>query len=144
MSRLLVAVLALCSSLAASQAAGQPLSDEEIAAQIEQARRLVAVDAQGCVKYPQNDEIVVCGEDADRESQRAFRDRAPDENRIRPGEAVSSERAAGCVYGDTLCRTPPSGGTPFGYVPPVALDYFEVMKGLPEPDMIVSEGSVPQ
>jgi hypothetical protein len=119
----------------------QPLTDAQIAAQIEKARRLVAVDGQGCVKYPQNDDIVVCGDDPDDKAQRMFEDEGlRDNNRIRRGEAVSTTRAAGCAYGDTLCRTPPSGGTAFGYVPPVALDYFEVMKGLPEPDMIVTDG----
>ena len=138
MSRLLVAVFAF----SASSASAQQSSDAEIAAQIEKARRLVAVDAEGCVKYPQNDEIVVCGENPGNKRQKL--DPGPvDNDRIRRGEAVSSERAAGCAYGDKLCRTPPSGGTPFGYVPPVALDYFEVMKGLPEPDMIVPDGSDP-
>lgn len=139
MSRLLVAVFAL----SASAVSAQPLSDEEIAAQIEKARRLVAVDAEGCVKYPQSDEIVVCGENSENKRQK-LDPGSVDNDRIRRGEAVSTERAAGCVYGDKLCRTPLSGGTPFGYVPPVALDYFEVMKGLPEPDMVVPEGSEPK
>ena len=139
MSRLLVAVFAF----SASAVSAQQVSDAEIAAQIEKARRLVAVDAEGCVKYPQNDEIVVCGENPENKRQKL--DPGPvDNDRIRRGEAVSSGRAAGCAYGDKLCRTPPSGGTPFGYVPPVALDYFEVMKGLPEPDMIVPDGSEPE
>jgi hypothetical protein len=139
MSRLLIAAFAL----SAGAASGQQTSNADIQAQIEKARRLVAVDAEGCVKYPQNDEIVVCGENPENKPQKL--DRGPvDNDRIRRGEAVSTERAAGCVYGDKLCRTPPSGGTPFGYVPPVALDYFEVMKGLPEPDMVVLEGSEPK
>lgn len=92
MSRLLVAAFAF----SASAALAQQLSDAEIAAQIEAARRLVAVDENGCVKYPQDEEIVVCGENTDEKSQRAFRDRVPDENRIRPGEAVSQVRAACC------------------------------------------------
>jgi hypothetical protein len=139
MSRLLVAAFAL----SASAVAAQPASDAEIAEKIEKARRLVAVDVEGCVKYPQNDEIVVCGENPENKRQKL--DPGPvDNDRIRRGEAVSTERAAGCAYGDRLCRTPLSGGTPFGYVPPVALDYFEVMKGLPEPDMVVPEGSEPK
>jgi hypothetical protein len=139
MSRLLVAAFAL----SAAAVSAQPLSDEEIAAQIEKARRLVAVDAEGCVKYPQSDEIVVCGENSENKRQK-LDPGSVDNDRIRRGEAVSTERAAGCAYGDKLCRTPLSGGTPFGYVPPVALDYFEVMKGLPEPDMVVPEGSEPK
>lgn len=139
MSRLLVAAFAL----SAAAVSAQPLSDEEIAAQIEKARRLVAVDAEGCVKYPQSDEIVVCGENSENKRQK-LDPGSVDNDRIRRGEAVSTERAAGCAYGDKLCRTPLSGGTPFGYVPPVALDYFEVMKGLPEPEMVVPEGSEPK
>ena len=141
MSRLLViALVALCLS---SPANAQQLTDAEIAAQIEKARRLVAVDAKGCVKYPVGDEIVVCGS-SDENKRNRLDPRPVDENRIRRGEAVSTERAAGCTYGDGLCRTPLSGGIPFGYVPPVALDYYELMRGLPEPDMVVPEGSEPQ
>ena len=139
MSRLLVAVFAF----SASAASAQQVRDAEIARQIEKARRMIAVDAEGCVKYPQNDEIVVCGENSENKRQKL--DPGPvDNDRIRRGEAVSTKRAAGCAYGDKLCRTPPSGGTPFGYVPPVALDYFKVMKGLPDPELIVPEGSEPE
>ena len=138
MSRLLVYAL-LVTQFLPSPVLAQRATDAEIAAQIEKARRLVAVDAEGCVKYPVGDEIVVCGENPDNKRQKL--DPGPvDNDRIRRGEAVSSERAAGCTYGDRLCRTPLSGGTPFGYVPPVALDYFELMKGLPEPDMIAPDG----
>ncbi len=142
MSRLLVTAL-LAILFLPSSATAQRLSDAEIAAQIEKARRLVAVDDEGCVKYPVGDEIVVCGTAEDNKRQKL--DPGPvDNDRIRRGEAVSTERAAGCTYGDKLCRTPLSGGTPFGYVPPVALDYGELMKGLPEPDMVVPEGSAPE
>ena len=134
MSRLLVMTLLMMPF----SAMAQPLTDAQIAAQIEKARRLVAVDDEGCVRYPVGDEIVVCG--ASPENKRQKLDPGPvDNDRTRSGEAVSTERAAGCTSGDTLCRTPLSGGTPFGYVPPVALDYYELMKGLPEPDMVVPE-----
>ena len=139
MSRLLVATF----TLSASAALAQQGSDGEVAAQIEKARRLVAIDEEGCVKYPVGDEIVVCGTNEENERQKVPRE-AYDTNRIRRGEAVSSERAAGCVSGDSLCRTPISGGTPFGSVPPPAIDYYELMKGLPEPDMVVPEGSAPE
>jgi len=33
--------------------------------------------------------------------------------------------------------------TSFGYVPPVAIPLEEVPKGLPEPDMIVTDGENP-
>jgi hypothetical protein len=137
MSRLLVVALAFC----ASAISAQPVSDDAIAAQIEKARRLVAVDAEGCVKYRQSDEIVVCGDNPDNKSQRVFRDRGePDEDRIRRGEAVSTKRAAECLRGDTMCKRHMKGmGVGFGYVPPPAIPLEEVLKGLPEPDMIVSD-----
>ena len=132
MSRLLVAAFALYASAAVAQQA----SDAEIAAQIDRARRLVAVDAEGCIKYPQSDEIVVCGENADNKSQRIFTDRGPpDENRIRSGEAVSQVRAACC---SPIPKIPPFWTSSFGYVPPPAIPLEEVLKGLPEPDMIVT------
>ena len=132
MSRLLVAAFALYASAAVAQQA----SDAEIAAHIERARRLVAVDAEGCIKYPQSDEIVVCGENADNKSQRIFTDRGPpDENRIRSGEAVSQVRAACC---SPIPKIPPFWTSSFGYVPPPAIPLEEVLKGLPEPDMIVT------
>ncbi len=134
MSRLLVAAFALC----ATAAAAQQTRDTEIAAQIEKARRLVAVDAEGCVKYPQNDEIVVCGENPDNKSQRVFKDRGEaDADRIRRGEGVSAVRAACC---SPIPKLKPLVTSSFGYVPPVALDYGELMKGLPEPDMLVTDG----
>ena len=138
MSRLLVAAVALSASVVSAQ----PMSDDEIAEQIEKARRLVAVDAEGCVKYPKTDEIVVCGENPDNESQRLFRDaQGTDEDRIRRGEAISSKRAAACLRGDTMCKIYMKGvGIGFGYVPPVAIPLEEVLKGLPEPDMIVTDG----
>lgn len=138
MSRLLVAALALSASVVSAQ----PVRDDEIAEQIEKARRLVAVDAEGCVKYPQNEEIVVCGENPDHKSQRIFRDaQGMDEDRIRRGEAISSKRAAACLRGDTNCKIYMKGvGMGFGYVPPVAIPLEEVLKGLPEPDMIVTDG----
>ena len=141
MSRLLVAALfaMLCIPTIGH---AQRLSDADIAAQIENARRLVAVDAEGCLKYPVSDEIVVCGT-AEENTQQKMDPSPYDKNRLRRGEAVSTRRAAACAFGDTLCRTSPSGGIPVGYVPPVALDYHELMKGLPEPDMVVPEGSAP-
>lgn len=134
MSRLLVAALAL----SASAVFAQTTSDAEIAAQIEKARRLVAVDAEGCVKFPQSDEIVVCGENPDNKTQRVFTDRGPsDENRIRPGEAVSQVRAACC---SPIPKLPPFWTSSFGSVPQPAIPLDEVLKGLPEPDMIVTDG----
>lgn len=118
----------------------------DVAAQIERARRLVAVDADGCVKYPQKDEIVVCGENPDNKSQRVFRDAGGvDEDRIRAGEAISSKRAAACIRGDSMCKIYMKGvGMGFGYVPPPAIPLDEVLNGLPEPEMIVRDGREPE
>ena len=142
MSRLLIAIFILMA--AATQAAAQTAlrADDPAAAQIERARRMVAVDADGCVKYRRNDEIVVCGENPDNKSQRIFRDtHGTDEDRIRRGEAISSKRAAACLRGDTNCKIYMKGvGLGFGYVPPIAIPLEEVLKGLPEPDMIVTDG----
>jgi len=138
MSRLLVAAVALSASVVSAQ----PVRDDEIAEQIEKARRLVAVDAEGCVKYPQNEEIVVCGENPDNKSQRIFRDaQGTDEDSTRRGDAISSKRAAACLRGDTNCKIYIKGvSMGFGYAPPVAIPLEEILKGLPEPDMIVTDG----
>lgn len=138
----LLQLLAASIGLWASGASAQPASDPEIAAIIENARQLVAIDAQGCLKYPQNDEIVVCGENPDNKSQRIFNERgAPDENRIRRGEAISTKRAAACLSTDSMCKIYPNvKGMGFGYVPPPAIPLDEVLSGLPEPDMIVTNG----
>ena len=128
---------------AATQAAAQTaLRADDPAAQIERARRMIAVDEDGCVKYPQDDEIVVCGENPDNKSQRIFRDtQGTDEDRIRRGEAIFSKRAAACLRGDSNCKIYMKGvGMGFGYVPPVAIPLEEVLKGLPESDMIITDG----
>ena len=144
MSRLLVAIFFVTGTTTAAEAQTTTGVDDA-ALQIERARRLVAVDQDGCVKYPKSDEIVVCGENPDNKSQRVFRDQqGTDENRIRRGEAVSSKRAAACLRGDTMCKIHMKGvGGSFGYVPPVAIPFEEVLKGLPEPDMIVIDGKEP-
>lgn len=145
LSRLLVAIF-ICATAASHAVAQTALNPDDAASQIERARRLVAVDPDGCVKYPTTDEIVVCGENQDNKSQRIFRDsQEPDENRIRRGEAVSSKRAAACLRGDNLCKIHMKGiGMGFGYVSPPAIPLDEVLKGLPEPDMIVIDGKEPE
>jgi len=132
MSRLLVAVFAF----SASAISAQPQNDAEIAAQIEKARRLVAVDAVGCIKYPQSDEIVVCGENPENKRQQ-LGPGPVDNERIRRGEAVSQVRAACC---SPIPKVPPFWTSSFGYVPPPAIPLEEVLKGLPAPDMIVTDG----
>ena len=142
MSRLLI--IACAFSATATFAQSEPEND--VAAQIEKARRLVAVDKDGCVKYPQSDEIVVCGENPDDASQRIFKGtQEDDEMRLRRGEAVSTRRAAACLTGDSMCKIYMKGvGLGFGYVPPPAIPLEEVLRGLPEPDMIVSEDGPPE
>lgn len=128
---------------AATQAAAQTaLRADDAAAQIERARRMIAVDEDGCVKYPQDDEIAVCEENPDNKSQRIFRDtQGTNEDRIRRGEAISSKRATACLRGDSNCKIYMKGvGMGFGYAPPVAIPLEEVLKGLPEPDMIITDG----
>lgn len=136
-------ILAVAPPDAAAQIAP---SGEDGVSHIERARRLVAVDQDGCLKYPTTNEIVVCGENPDNKSQRLFRNaQGTDEDRIRRGEAVASKRAAACLRGDTMCKIYMKGvGMGFGYVPPVAIPLEEVLKGLPEPDMIVTEGKEPE
>lgn len=137
MSRLLIIAFAF----SASTTLAQSDSERDVAAQIEKARRLVAVDKDGCVKYPQTDEIVVCGDHPDDVSQRIFKGSKDDnETRLRRGEAVSTRRAAACLTGDSMCKIYMKGvGVGFGYVPPPAIPLEEVLRGLPEPDMIVRE-----
>ena len=144
MSRLLVAIFFVTGTTTAAEAQTTTGVDD-VALQIERARRLVAVDQDGCVKYPKTNEIVVCGENPDNKSQRVFRDQqGTDEDRIRRGEAVSSKRAASCLRGDNMCKIYMKGvGMGFGYVPPPAIPLEEVLKGLPEPDMIVSDDKEP-
>lgn len=142
MSRLLI----IACAFSATATLAQSDLDSDVAAQIEKARWLVAVDKDGCVKYPQSDEIVVCGEDPDDASQRIFnRSEGDEETRIRRGEAVSTRRAAACLAGDNMCKIYMKGvGIGFGYVPPPVIPLEEVLKGLPEPDMVVPENGSPE
>jgi hypothetical protein len=137
MSRLLI----IACAFSATATFAQSEAENDVVAQIEKARRLVAVDKDGCVKYPQSDEIVVCGENPDNASQRIFKGtQENDEMRLRRGEAVSTRRAAACLTGDSMCKIYMKGvGVGFGYVPPPAIPLEEVLRGLPEPDMVVPE-----
>lgn len=137
MSRLLI----IACAFSATATFAQSEAENDVVAQIEKARRLVAVDKDGCVKYPQSDEIVVCGENPDNASQRIFKGaQEDDEMRLRRGEAVSTRRAAACLTGDSMCKIYMKGvGVGFGYVPPPAIPLEEVLRGLPEPDMVVPE-----
>ncbi len=125
----------------------QKLSDAEIKSQIEKQRRMVAVDQYGCVKYPSDEEIVVCGPNLENERQKLPKG-SEDYDRIRRGEAVSTTRAAersrtGCgVEGINIgCTQLPKNTVSFGKPPPpMPPNYADVVRGLPEPEDIVSEG----
>ncbi len=145
MSRLLAAIFLgalLCSSIANAQRR----SDAEIAAMIEKQRRVVALDADGCPKYREDpDEIFVCGPPKENARQKLpFRE--IDNDRIRRGEAISTERAAardnrfcqkiGTGLGCIKLPTNSVGG--FGSVPPPAIPFAEVLEGLPDQELVDS------
>lgn len=123
-----------------SAAYSQPIPDADVADMIAASKRLTASDKNGCLKPEDETIIVVCGESEDSRRQRAFKNGEVDPDRIIRGEAVSTERAAACVPG-TGCKPPFTGGfgMAFGYVPPPVIPLEEVLKGLPEPEMVVPE-----
>ncbi len=143
MSRLLVALLIITPAMA--QAQNEKLSDAQIAAMIEKQRRTVALDAEGCERYPGEDVIIVCGTNEENRRQKTG-DTTIDNDRIRVGEAYNATKAARCLPGDKFCRIPipPFWSTKFGKVPPIAIPLEDILRGLPEPDMIVPEGSSQQ
>ena len=153
MSRLLIIALLFVTAtsvpLAQAQAQVKPqkLSDAEIATQIEKQRRQVALDQYGCAKYREGDEIVVCGPNTENETQKL--PRGPiDKDRIRRGEAVSTERASardrsgcGTVGIDVGCTQLPKNTFGFGKPPPpLPPDFADVIRGLPEPEDVVEDG----
>ena len=141
MNLVVYSALAVALALGTTPAAySQPIPDADIADMIAASKRLTASDKNGCLKPEDASIIVVCGESEDSRRQRVFKDGAVDPDRIIRGEAVSTERAAACVPG-TGCIPPFTGGVsmPFGYVPPPAIPLEEVLKGLPEPDMVIPE-----
>ena len=142
MSRFLMALLVF----APISLHAQPpkLTDAQIAAMIEKQRRTVALDADGCERYTEENVIVVCGKDEEKERQKTG-DKTINNDRIRVGEGYDATKAARCLPGDKTCRIPlpPSWSAKFGKVPPIAIPLEEILCGLPEPDMIVPEGSNP-
>jgi hypothetical protein len=108
---------------------------------IEKAKKLSAVDKNGCLKSDDPREIVVCGESEDTKSQRIFRNQTGNDPQD-PNGAAANERAASCIPG-TGCIPRKKGGVTmgFGKVPPPAIPLEDVYRGLPEPDMIVPEGT---
>jgi hypothetical protein len=123
----------------------QPNPDPSVAAIIENGKRLTTIERKRCPEPTEGEEIVVCADpDADQD-QRVFKDRPPNEDRIRPGEAISATRATQCIGNYPTCahRLHKLWGTGFGNVPPPAIPFEEVMKGLPDPDMVIQDGEAP-
>jgi hypothetical protein len=144
LSRLLAAIFLILPFMSGA-AIAQQMSKAEIAAMIETQRRQVALDADGCPKYPKEEDedvIVVCGEGDENRDQKVPSD-AYDPDKIRQGQAVSTKRAGQCIGQFPQCRhrLHEVYGAGFGYVKPMAVDWDETMKGLPEPDMVVAEGT---
>jgi hypothetical protein len=132
-------------------ASSQTLSDNDLAVMIARQRSTISISADGCLKHPDDapDMIVVCGESAENRRQK-LPVSAVDNDRIRRGEAVSTVRAAakdnrncGIIGAGMGCTELPKNyvGGGFGYVPPPAIPLAEVYAGLPEPDMVVTQGS---
>ncbi len=139
MSRVRIAILLIALS---APAVAQTSVDDKAAAMIAKAKQLTAIDGNGCLRAEEEDIIVVCGEGEDNKSQRIFTERRADEDRIRRGEA-SATRGVNCIgdYPQCAHRLHKLVGTGFGKVPPPATPLEEVYRGLPEPDMVVPEGS---
>jgi hypothetical protein len=143
MSRLLVLLL-LTGIIVPSGIRAQSVNDDEHAAMIENQHRIVALDGDGCAKYPEQDVIVVCGTPQEERDRKLFQNgKAAD--RIRRGEAISTMRAAEKNW--KYCENIGSGlgciqlhgkGTPFGSVPEPAIPLSEVMKGLAPQDLVNS------
>jgi hypothetical protein len=143
MSRLLVLPLLLIVS-DVTAAGAQPLSDADRAALIDKQHRTVALDGDGCPKYPENDVIVVCGTPQEVRDRKLFQNGVA-ADRIRRGEAISTTRAAqrdrsACaVIGSGLgCIQLPENHVSFGSVPEPAIPLEEVMKGLAPQDLVDS------
>ena len=146
MSRLLIFPLLLICSAADAQS----LSDAQLAAMIAKQRHTVSMDADGCLKNPDDGEDVinVCGDPEENRRQK-LPDRSVDNDRIRRGEAISTTKAAakdnrncGVIGAGMGCIDLPKNYVgSFGSVPPPAIPLAEVYAGLPEPDMVVTEGS---
>jgi hypothetical protein len=139
MSRVSVALfLFLIADTARAEDAGGSKAEAVIA----KAKKLTAVDKNGCLRPEDESVIIVCGEGEDNQSQRIFKDGPVDEDRIRRGEA-STTKAAQCIGDYPRCphRLQKVYSVGFGKVPPPAIPLEEVYRGLPEPDMVVQAGS---
>jgi hypothetical protein len=144
MSRVVLAMMQLLLVTTASQA--QPSKNFDAATYVKTKSEQLMDIGQNEPKCPEPDpdgEIVVCAEVDNGEDQLIFENEPPDPTRIRRGEAVSGTKAASCIGAYPQCahRLHKIVGTGFGRVPPPAIPLEEVYAGLPEPDMVVQEGS---
>jgi hypothetical protein len=144
MSRLVM----MAAFMLSNSATAQSLTNEQLAAMIAKQRKTVSINADGCVKDPNDteDTIVVCGESEDNKSQ-ALPIQTVDNDKIRRGEGVSSTKAAakdnrncGVIGAGLGCIELPKNYMRVGSVPPPAIPLAEIYRGLPEPDMIVTDG----
>lgn len=145
----LFAAMLLLPPLASGAGAFQP-SEERAADAIAAQKKLVTIDRDGCIVDPNDDgkTIVVCGESEENKRYRSRGDGSIDTDRIRRGEAISTQRAGAkdnrfcSVIGfDVGCTQLPKNWIKGNYSPPYPPDYKDVIAGLPEPDQVVAEGS---
>ncbi len=145
MSRLVI----IAAFMASNTAAAQSLTDEQISAMIAKQRKTISIDTDGCLKDPSDtdDTIVVCGESDDNKQQK-LPIQTVDNDRIRRGEGISSTKAAakdnrncGVIGAGLGCIQLPKNNFRVGSVPPPAIPLAEIYAGLPEPDMVVTEGN---
>jgi hypothetical protein len=137
MSRAVLVLLILYAAPALAQTQNPPVDDVAIFVRTRSAEILKVEEKKPKPKCPEpvdGEEIVVCAEVGEIVNERVF-ERTPEAS-----GASANANAAACIPG-TGCRIPLSGGTPFGKRRPPAIPLEEVYKGLPEPDMVVVEGS---
>lgn len=131
MSRAVFALILISSSVSA-----QPVQQEPLLGNV--AKRSADIikiqEIKKCPEPVEGEEIVVCGEVDNGEDQLVFEDQRVKES----SGASANASAAACIPG-TGCRTPPHGGASFGKRRPPAIPLEEVYRGLPEPDMVVTE-----
>jgi hypothetical protein len=132
LSRPVVLALILMSSPVSAQPAQQEPLPGNVA---KRSAEIVKIqEEKKCPEPVEGEGIVVCGEVDNGEDQLVFEDQRVKES----SGASKNANAAACIPG-TGCRTPLSGGRSFGKRRPPAIPLEEVYRGLPEPDMVVTE-----
>lgn len=136
MSRAVRALFLICACTAATGAQTAPKSDVVDALVKKNADMAKPEPKKKCPEPSETEEIVVCGETDNGEDQLIFEDQRQKES----SGARTNANAAACIPG-TGCRQPLTGGRSFGKRRPPAIPIEEVYRGLPEPEMVVPEGS---